>query len=166
MWMRSAAIALLAALLLLPSVPGTAAGEWDIKKQTIEEPAPDFTLVDLAGKEHRLSDYRGKVVLLEFSATWCPYCKGIIPYIHQLQQTYGAKGLVILFIDVMESKKKVKAFVEEYDITYPVLLDEKGKVARQYKVAGIPTLVLIDQNGKIMCRQCRSVDLMLKTLLP
>ena len=144
---------------------GAAEKEWDIKDQTIEKTAPDFTLTDLDGKEHSLSEYRGQVVLLQFSTTWCPHCRSIIPRMRDIHDTYGEKGLKILFVAIQESARKMKAFAEETGVSYPVVLDTKGDVARLYKVVGVPTLVLVDKDGTILCRQCRMLDILLESLL-
>ena len=127
-------------------------------------PAPDFVLKDLNDKEVKLSDYRGKVVLLNFSTTWCPHCRTIIPYLIELHDHYKDKDFVILNIDIQESKERVSAFAAKYKIPYRVLLDTDAKVAILYKVVGVPNLILIDRDGIIVCRQCRSIDISLKTL--
>jgi len=144
---------------------GAAEKEWDIKEQTIEKQAPDFKLIDLDGKEHSLSEYRGQVVLLQFSTTWCPHCRSIIPYMRNINDTYGKKGLKTLFVAIQESERKMKAFAEENGVSYPVLLDSKGSVAQLYNVVGVPTLVLIDREGTILCKQCRMLDILLESLL-
>lgn len=130
----------------------------------VDVTAPDFVLKDLNDKEVRLSDYRGKVVLLNFSTTWCPHCRTIIPYLTELHDQYKDKDFVILNIDIQESKKRVNAFATKYKIPYRVLLDRDAKVAMVYEVVGVPNLILIDREGLIVCRQCRSIDLSLKSL--
>ena len=144
---------------------GAAEKEWDIKDQTIEKEAPDFKLIGLDGKEHALSEYRGQVVLLQFSTTWCPHCRTIIPYMRNINDTYGKKGLKTFFVAIQESERKMKAFAEKNGVSYPVLLDSKGSVAQLYDVVGVPTLVLIDKDGTILCKQCRMLDILLESLL-
>ena len=139
--------------------------KWDIKKQSIEEPAPNFILEDLDGDEIKLSNYKGKVVLLIFSTTWCPHCHTMIPYFKKIYQKYKDRGFVIFNIDIMESPKRVRSFATKYVLPYGVLLDKKGEVAKSYGVRGVPTLILVNKEGKIVCRQCRSVDILLETLL-
>ncbi len=129
------------------------------------EPAPNFTLSDLNGRTVALSDYRGNFVLLNFTTTWCPYCKKILPFIKELHDKYTEKGLVIFAVDIQESSRKVRSHAEKNDIPYAVLLDEKADVAVSYGVKGVPMLVLIDKKGNIICRQCRSVDLLLEAEL-
>jgi peroxiredoxin len=126
--------------------------------------APDFALKDLNDKEVKLSDYRGKVVLLNFSTTWCPHCRTIIPYLKELKEQYKDKDFVILNIDIQESKERVRAFATRQKITYRVLLDRDAKIAMLYNIVGVPNLILVDREGFIVCRQCRSIDISLKTL--
>jgi peroxiredoxin len=158
----------LAVALLLWSIPGTLLFSYDAQsapwKESIETPAPDFALKDLEGNNVRLSDYRGKVVLLNFTTTWCPQCRKIIPYLKELYGKYRSKGFEILNIDIQESTKRVSAFVARYEIPYRVLLDENAHVATLYGVVGVPSLILINRDGIIVCRQCRSIDDMLEKL--
>lgn len=138
---------------------------FDIKNQSIEAEAPEFSLIDLNGDTIRLSDYRGKVVLLVFSTTWCPHCIKEIPHLKKLHNEYHSTGLEILHIDVQEGKEKVGAFADKHSLPYKVLLDEKGTVASAYGVRGIPTTFLVNKEGIILCRACRSLDTLLNSLL-
>ena len=123
-----------------------------------DDRASDFTLKDLDGRNVRLYDYKGKTIVLYFTATWCPECRSSIPRLKEIYSSYNAKGLVFLTIDVMESKEKVAAFSKKYSIPYPILLDEDGKVYRSYGVGGVPLKALIDRNGRIICWNCNSFD--------
>jgi peroxiredoxin len=123
-----------------------------------DDRASDFTLKDLDGRDVKLSDYKGKTIVLYFMATWCPECRGSIPRLKEIYSSYKAKGLVFLTIDVMESKEKVAAFSKKYSIPYPILLDEDGKVYRSYGVGGVPLKALINRNGRIICWNCSSFD--------
>ena len=129
------------------------------------ERAPDFALRDLKGTEVKLSDSRGRVVLLAFSATWCPYCRKEVPELKKLHDRFKDRGLEVLMVDVQESQKKVASFAAKYEIPYRVLLDEEGKVARQYRVRGIPDELLIGKDGAIICRRCPSVEKEIERLL-
>lgn len=114
------------------------------------KPAPDFSLTDVAGITQTLSAYRGKVVIINFWATWCGPCKYEIPHFVRLYNTYKDKGLVILGIDLQEPKATVEPFTKMKGMTYPVLLDLQGTVPRPYGgVRGIPTSFVITQDGKI-----------------
>ena len=137
-----------------------------LQAATTGEVTPDFVLQDLTGKSVSLSSYRGRPVYLVFGATWCPYCVAEIPRLTQTYEEYRKKGLVLFNIDVMESKEKVTAFAQKKRITYPILLDEEGKVAERFGVMGVPTRILIDAKGTIICRDCRSLDEKLKQLMP
>ncbi|MBW2599572.1 MAG: redoxin domain-containing protein [Deltaproteobacteria bacterium] len=155
-----------ASIVMLTSSPAFSSQEGSVWKSSIEELAPDFVLKDLDGKEVRLTDYRGKVVLLAFSTTWCPHCRKMPPYLNELHGEYGDSGLVIFNIDIQEPVKKVRSFAARYDIKYRVLLDERAETAMAYNVRGVPSLILVDKEGTIVCRQCRSLDNLLETLLP
>jgi thiol-disulfide isomerase/thioredoxin len=111
--------------------------------------ALDFTLADLAGKSKRLSGFKGKVVLIDFWATWCGPCRMEMPEIEKLHARYRADGLVVLGINCSESPTRAGAFVDKYDYTFPILLDRDGAVARLYGIDGIPTVVVIDRKGNV-----------------
>jgi peroxiredoxin len=117
-------------------------------------PPPDFTLPALDGQPVSLSQFRGKKsVLLVFWATWCPECKAAIPEINSLHGGPLSEKLQILGLDFRESREKVSSAVKARDIRYPVLLDEKGKVAREYGVVGIPTYIIVGRDGKVVYRE-------------
>ena len=110
--------------------------------------APDFTLQDMTGKSVKLSDYKGKVVLLGFWATWCPPCRASVPGLEKLHKTYKDKGLAVLAVSMdQDGWDEVKSFISEYGITYTVL---KGTddVAAQYQMRSIPMLLVLDKEGK------------------
>lgn len=115
--------------------------------------APDFTLKTLDGKEVKLSDYRGKKVILNFWATWCPPCKAEIPHMEKYYKSSAKNDNVeILAVNLTKSDKDedyIKDFVKSYDMTYPVLLDTEGKQQEQYEIVTIPTTYFIDTKGKI-----------------
>ncbi len=147
------------------SVDSSKEEKGDIKEQSIVETAPDFVLEDLEGKKVKLSDYKGKVVLLVFSTTWCPYCRTEIPHLKKMYSQYKERGFEVINIDIQESKKKVSSFAAKHELPYKVLLDADGEVARLYGVKGVPTKVLIGKEGKILCNPCRSVETLLESLL-
>ena len=130
--------------------------------QRNENLAPDFTLKNLNGKDVRLSQYRGNVVFLIFGATWCPQCRQAIASYKEIHSRYGPKGLVTLYVDIQESREKVAAFARKNALPYPALLDSEGKVMQSYGVLGVPTKVLIDRNGTIICWNCRSFNALLE----
>jgi peroxiredoxin len=114
--------------------------------------ARDFTLEDLAGDKVSLSDYRGDVVLINFWATWCPPCRAEIPDLEAAYRTWGGNGLVVLGLSTDESREQVQAFVDEFGVTYPVLLDSEAKIMQTYRARGLPTSVLVDRDGVIQVR--------------
>jgi peroxiredoxin len=116
------------------------------------KPAPDFTLPDLDGQRVSLQQYRGKVVFLNFWATWCIPCREEMPAMEQLFQTFQPQGLVILAVDLKESPDRVKAFFHQYRLSYTALLDESGSVSRDYQVMGLPTTYLIGRKGTLLAR--------------
>jgi peroxiredoxin len=134
--------------------------------QPFDIKAPDFVLTDLNGQKFRLSDHKGKrPVLLIFSTTWCTFCRAEIPHFKSLYASYAKQGLEIVNIDIQESKEKVAKFVTKNELPYRTLLDEDGTVSGVYEVRGVPTMVLVDKNGMIVCHQCRTVDTLLKTMM-
>jgi peroxiredoxin len=112
--------------------------------------APEFQFQNADGQAIALSDFRGKVVMLNFWATWCVWCNKEMPYIQQVYDEWLEKGLVLLAIDVGESSSDVAEFVQEQGIPFPVLLDSEGKVTMQYfkgMDASIPRTFFIDKDG-------------------
>ncbi len=123
--------------------------------------APDFVLEDLQGREYRMSNYRGRPMFIVFGTTWCPMCRREIPAYKEIYSRYGPKGLVVLYINVMESQRKAAAYATKHSLPYPVLVDTQGKVMTDYGVRGVPAKILVDRNGKIICWNCRSLDALL-----
>ena len=109
--------------------------------------APDFQLQTLDGKTVKLSDYRGKPVLLNFWATWCGPCRYEIPFLDQVNAVYSQKGLVMLAVDLGEDAATVSNFMVTENVSLPVLLDTDKSVAQKYTIVGIPTTFLVDTDG-------------------
>lgn len=114
----------------------------------VGKPAPDFKLKDLDGKEVSLSDYRGKIVLLNFWATWCKFCDIEMPDLNQLDK--DNEDVVVLAVDVMEDEAKVKKYIEKGGYDFKVVLDPKGDIARKYLVSSFPTTYAIDKEGNLV----------------
>ncbi len=132
-----------------------AAGEDLFKKLKIERPetkilAPDFTLDDPSGKQVSLSALRGKVIFLNFWATWCPPCVQEMPTMEKLHQELGPKGLMVLAIDYREDAKDVKEFFKRHKLTFTALLDFDAKVAESYQAWGLPMTVIVNKRGEIV----------------
>ena len=115
----------------------------------LEEPAPDFTLKDLEGEEWSLSELKGKVVVINFWATWCPPCRAEMPMIQTVYREYREQGLEVLSIDVRESEKTVRKFIEENGVDFPILMDEEGEVSELYNISAFPTTFVIDTRGVV-----------------
>lgn len=113
--------------------------------------APDFELKTLDGKPAKLSDYKGKRVILNIWATWCPPCREEMPDMQRFYEKYKNQNVEILAVNLLEagSLRETKAFVQEFGIQFPVLLDENSKVSGMYHATAIPTSFLIDSNGII-----------------
>jgi thiol-disulfide isomerase/thioredoxin len=115
-------------------------------------PAADFALQDLSGATLRLSDYRGKTVLLDFWATWCEPCKQSIPRYVELHDQLASKGFVVIGVDEGEDAGIVKAYALRLRMNYPVLLDPKAALFHKYRGGSLPAAFLIDAQGNIRGR--------------
>jgi peroxiredoxin len=136
-----------------------------VVSKAVEGKARDFVLEDLNGAKFMLSEQKGKPVLIIFSTTWCPTCRAEIPHYKKIYDTYAARGLIMVNIDIQETKDKVSRFYGKYQLPYRMLLDEKGLVAEAYQIVGVPTMILIDQNGALVSRQYQAIDSLLESVL-
>ncbi len=113
--------------------------------------AKDFTLRNLKGQEVTLSQFKGKVVFLNFWATWCPPCKKEMPSIEKLHQKYGGEDLVVLAVAIdTKGEKLVRPYIEEKGYTFTILLDAKGEVSDDFDVYGVPMTYIIGRDGIIL----------------
>ncbi|WP_130805550.1 TlpA family protein disulfide reductase [Senegalia massiliensis] len=127
--------------------------EEDIEDVVLErgKPAPDFTLQTLSGEKASLSDYKGKIVLINFWATWCTYCDEEMPDLEKLYNENKDDDFVVLAVDVGEEESLVRDYIEEGGYTFPVLLDSDMKVSRNnYYVSAFPTSYFIDKEGNLI----------------
>ena len=113
-----------------------------------------FALQDIDDETVSLQDYKGKVVMLNFWATWCPPCVREMPSMQRLYEKFRQDGFVVLALDQMESEDDVFTFTAQLELEpeFPILFDRESKVSRQYQVHGLPTTYLIDKNGMIRYR--------------
>jgi cytochrome c-type biogenesis protein len=116
--------------------------------------APDFTLTDQYGKTHKLSDYKGKVVFLNFWATWCPPCRGEMPHIQAIYKEYSKDDVIILGIAAPNlgkegSQQDIKNFLDDNGYTFPVVFDNSGAVMEMYSINAFPTTFIIDKDGYV-----------------
>lgn len=122
----------------------------DKKALAVGDLAPDFELVDVEGNTHRLSDYRGQGVFLNFWGTWCPPCKAEMPYMDNQYKEFKDKGVQILTVNLGESQFKIENFRDQLNLTFPMLMDKNKNVTRgTYMIGPLPTTLLIDKDGKI-----------------
>ena len=123
--------------------------------------APDFALPTLSGETVRLADLRGKVVFLNFWATWCVPCRTEMPTIEALYQRYKGRGLDVLAVNMDKSSTTgVEAFAKEAGVTFRIVLDPSWSAARAYGVRGLPTTYLIDRTGNVVVREVGERDWM------
>jgi len=125
----------------------------------IGDVAPDFTRIDLAGKQVRLAEYRGKWVLLNFWATWCAPCREEMPRFSGWQRDYGAKSLQVIGVSMDDDVAAVKQFLTAYPVSYPIVMGD-AKFAEGFGgVLGLPLSYLIDTQGRVVARYQGEVDL-------
>jgi peroxiredoxin len=138
-------------LLLLAAVGYTIYSNFFTEKERVKvgSVAPDFVLTDLQGKEHRLSDYRGKGVFLNFWGTWCKPCEKEMPYINRQYDVYKKQGVEVLAVNVGETKLSVQKFADRFGLTFPIMIDREDQVMNAYDVGQLPATFLIDKNGKV-----------------
>ena len=114
--------------------------------------APDFVLKDLDGNQHRLSDYSGQVVIINFWATWCPPCRDEMPSMQRAWELLEKEGILMFGIDVGEDEDTIFQFTANYPVEFPLLMDTDSKVIDQWPVRGLPTTFVVDPKGKIVYR--------------
>ncbi len=134
---------------------GTGSGTVSSKQP---HPAPDFTLSQFSGPPLKLSDYRGKVVLLDFWATWCEPCRAEIPHFVELQDKYGSQGFQIIGVSMDDSPDPVPAFYKQFKMNYPVVMGN-AQIGEEYGgVLGLPIAFVIDRQGLIRAKHMGATD--------
>lgn len=138
LWRAALALALLAG--------GTFAGA---APPALSATAPDFTLRTLDGQNMRLGEQRGRVVLVNFWATWCGPCRQEMPHLNKLYEKYKSSGFVLLGVNIDDDTRQVAGVAGKLGITFPVLPDADKRVSRQYDLSAMPSTVLIDRDGRV-----------------
>lgn len=144
---RLVSIALLLCIIIL-----TACSRKETAQPALEgKPAPDFNVRDLAGKETRLSDLKGKVTLVNFWATWCPPCREEVPSMAELNRLMAGKPFRMLAISIDQGGKgAVEAFFRQANVSLPAYLDSDGAIGKMYGITGVPETFVIDRKGVII----------------
>jgi thiol-disulfide isomerase/thioredoxin len=124
----------------------------DAGLSAMEKPVPagDFSLPLLEGGNVSLGGLKGKIVFLNFWATWCPPCRAEMPAMEALYNQFKNDDLAFIAVDLQETKDEVSAFVQEHGFTFPVALDMDGGVSAKYGVQSIPTTLIIDRDGNVI----------------
>lgn len=113
--------------------------------------APNFALQDLDGQTVTLADFRGRLVLLNFWASWCGPCRGETPDLQALQARVGGAGFTVVGVNQQETASDARSFAAQFGVTYPVLLDRSGEVSNAYRVGrGLPVSVLVGPDGVVL----------------
>ena len=128
---------------------GTALADYPLDPVSPPRAAPDFALRDLSRVVHKLDDYAGRPLFVNFWATWCPPCREEIPAMNAAWEQLRGDGVAMLAIDVDEPADEVAGFVDQIPFAFPVLLDSSGRVSRAWGVNALPTTFLVDADGNI-----------------
>ncbi len=115
----------------------------------VSGPAPDFTLKSISGKNLKLSEFAGNVVLINFWASWCGPCLQEMPLLNAIHKKYEPLGFTVLGINVEEQSDKARAFLAERGVDFPILLDNKNEVSKLYDLVAMPTTVVVDRDGNM-----------------
>ncbi|MEO6062445.1 MAG: TlpA disulfide reductase family protein [Thermoflexales bacterium] len=112
-------------------------------------PAPEITLLMLSGETRTLTDLRGKVVVLNFWATWCGPCRAEMPALAEIQTQYASRGVIVIGVNQREDAGSIRRYLDSIGVDFQIALDPMGESNRQYRVLGLPTTYLIDRQGVI-----------------
>jgi thiol-disulfide isomerase/thioredoxin len=115
----------------------------------VKGPAPNFTLKSMSGKNLKLSEMTGNVVLINFWASWCGPCREEMPLLNALHKKYAPLGFTVLGVNVEEQLDGARGFLSNVPVDFPILLDNTNKVSKQYKVVAMPTTVVVDRDGNM-----------------
>lgn len=154
----AALLGLSLAVLPLPTHAGDAGGNVELKDLPVGSPFPDFNETDINGKPISVGNYKGKIVLVDFWATWCGPCVGELPNVLQTYQKYHDKGFEIVGVSLDSDKAKLTSFIQTRNMPWQQFFDGGGwhnKVAAKYVVHSIPATYLIDKDGKLLAKNLR-----------
>ncbi len=143
---------LLACLCLLPLLAFAQQPGAGLTRLPDPAPAPDFALADIDGNVFRLSAHRGRVLVINFWATWCPPCRDEMPSMQRAWEQLEAEGILLLGINVGEDEDTIFQFTADYPVDFPLLLDRDSRVIGQWAVRGLPTTYVVDPAGRIVFR--------------
>ncbi len=135
---------------LLAAVVFAIATKKSEKVLAIGDEAPDFEIVDLEGNKHRLSEYKGQGVFLNFWGSWCGPCKTEMPFMEKQSKEFKGKGVHILALNIKDTRLKAETFRDQYKLTFPIAQDKDESILRAYNVIPLPTTILIDPDGIIV----------------
>ena len=113
-------------------------------------PPVDFSLLDINGQQYTLSDFKGKIVFLNFWTTWCPECRIEMPYMEKLHRRFKGQDFTMIAVNLQEPALRVKDFLKKYPLTFTILLDTKGNIGPQFGIRAVPTTYILDKNGGII----------------
>lgn len=120
-----------------------------LQAATIEGPAPDFTLKSLSGKNLKLSEMRGEVIMINFWASWCGPCRQEMPILEKIYQKYQPLGFTLLGVNVEEDINDAKDYLKDVEVSFPILFDNTNKVSQLYEIIAMPSTILIDRDGNM-----------------
>ncbi|MBI3009923.1 MAG: TlpA family protein disulfide reductase [Candidatus Omnitrophica bacterium] len=125
------------------------------------EHLPAFSVLDLNGRTQSSSAYRGKVLVLHFWATWCPYCRGEIPKLKRLYEEWASRGVAVLTVSMDKDIGTLKQFIQQQGLRYPVIADRQGNfsLASRYQISGVPITFIVRRDGTIAHRLMGPADL-------
>lgn len=149
----------------LRSAYGFSVGDYSASTAAVAEPAPAIRGRTLDGETVSLSDYRGKIVVVNLWASWCGPCRREQPELERVWRDFKGKAVQFLGIDVRDEAAGARAFRDEFGVTYPSLFDPSSEIAAKFKIQVLPSTLLIDSNGKIAFRLSGRVDAPLLTRL-
>jgi peroxiredoxin len=146
--MRGLLVAVLLVLFMLPAAAQQAGS--GLTRLADAPPAPDFSLLDMDGTVFRLSDYRGRVLIVNFWATWCPPCREEMPSMQRAWEQLRAEGMLMIGINVGEDEDTIFQFTADYPVDFPLLLDSDSAVTGRWPVRGLPTTFVVDPAGRLV----------------